>query len=108
MVTLINSEPYPDTHIQILQSNKWQAARYGLEGVFVDPITFQKLTIRKAIENLYLLAEPAMSSLGYKKYYNVLEEILINYTGSTKQRDLYNKSKSFENVLKALKDQFYQ
>ena len=52
--------------------------------------------------------ELAMSSLGYKKYYNVLEEILNNYTGSTKQRDLYNKSKSFENVLKTLKDQFYK
>ena len=108
VVTLIKAEPHPDTHIQILQSNKWQAARYGLEGVFVDPKTFQKLTIRKAIENLYLLVEPAMSSLGSKKYYNVLEEILNNYTGSTKQRDLYNKSKSFENVLKTLKDQFYQ
>ena len=108
VVTLIKTEPHPDTHIQILQSNKWQAARYGLEGVFVDPKNFQKLTIRKAIENLYLLVEPAMSSLGSKKYYNVLEEILNNYTGSTKQRDLYNKSKSFENVLKTLKDHFYQ
>ena len=50
VVTLANAEPYNDTHIQILQSNKWQAARYGLEGVFVDPKTFQKLTMRKAIE----------------------------------------------------------
>ena len=34
VVVLIKAEPMPDTHIQILQSNKWQAARYGLEGVF--------------------------------------------------------------------------
>ena len=25
--------------------------RYGLAGVFVDPITFQKISIKKAIEN---------------------------------------------------------
>ena len=108
VVTLNNEEPIQDTHIQILQSNKWQAARYGLEGVFVDPKTFKKLTIRKAIENLFLLVEPAMFFLGSKKYFNVLEEILNDCTGSTKQRNLYSKSKNFEYVLKSLKEQFYK
>jgi len=107
VVVLIKAEPMPDTHIQILQSNKWQAARYGLEGVFVEPKTFKKLTIRKAIENLFLLVEPAMHSLGSKKYLFILEEILKGSTGSTKQRNLYKKSKSFQYVLKDLKEQFY-
>jgi carboxylate-amine ligase len=107
VVTLIKSEPYQDTHIQILQSNKWQAARYGLEGVFVDPKTFKKLSITKAIENLYLLIEPVLASLGSKKYCNILEEILISGTGSKKQRKLYNSSKNFTHMLKALKEQFY-
>ena len=106
VVTLANAEPYNDTHIQILQSNKWQAARYGLEGVFVDPKTFQKLTMRKAIENLYALVEPAIVSLGSKKYFNILEKILNGGTGSTKQRELYDSSKNFEYVLKSLKEQF--
>ena len=67
VVTLINADPYSGTHIQILQSNKWQAVRYGLEGVFVDPKTFQKLTMRKAIENLCILVEPAIVYLGFQK-----------------------------------------
>jgi carboxylate-amine ligase len=108
VVTLINADPYSGTHIQILQSNKWQAARYGLEGVFVDPKTFQKLTMRKAIENLYILVEPAIVYLGSKKYFNILEEILNTGTGSTKQRELYNSSKNFEYVLQSLKELFYQ
>ena len=108
VVTLINSEPYPDTHIQILQSNKWQAARYGLEGVHVDPINFQKLSIKKAIENLFLLVQPTMSSLGSEKYLGNLEKILNGSTGSTIQRKLYNKSKDFKNVIKTLIGQFYQ
>jgi len=108
VVTLIKAEPHQDTHIQILQSNKWQAARYGLEGVFVDYKTFQKLTMRKAIENLYMFVEPAMDSLGSKKYFNILEKILNGDTGSTKQRKIYNSSKNFKHMLKSLKEQFYQ
>ena len=108
VVTLANAEPYNDTHIQILQSNKWQAARYGLGGVFVDPKTFQKLTMRKAIENLYMLVEPAIISLGSKKYFNTIEKILNGAAGSTKQRELYNSSKNFEYVLQSLKELFYQ
>ena len=108
VVTLINLDPYPDTHIQILQSNKWQAARYGLEGVHVDPINFQKISIKKAIENLFLLVQPTMSYLGSEKYLDNLEEILNSSTGSTTQRKLYNKSKDFKNVIRALIEQFYQ
>ena len=108
VVTLINSDPYPDTHIQILQSNKWQAARYGLDGVFVEPKTFKKLSMRKAIENLYMFVEPAIISLDSKKYFNTLEKILNTDAGSTKQRKIYNSSNNFEYMLKSLKEQFYQ
>ncbi len=108
VVTLINAEPYPDTHIQILQSNKWQAARYGLDGVYVDPKNFQKLSIKKAIENLFLLVQPTLSSLGSEKYLSKLEEILYGSTGSTMQRKLYKKSKDYNHVIKTLIEQFYQ
>jgi len=108
VVTLEKTEYYSDTHIQILQSNKWQAVRYGLEGIFVDPKTIQKITIRKAIENLFMLIEPALNSLGSKKYIKTIEEILNKGTGTTKQRKLYDSSKDFNYMLKSLKDLFYQ
>ena len=108
VVTLTKLDSYQDTHIQILQSNKWQAARYGLEGVFVDPKTFKKLSMRKAIENLFVLVEPAMVFLGLKKYFNILEEILNADTGSNKQRKLYANSKNFGYMIKTLKEQFYK
>ena len=108
VVTLINLDPYPDTHIQILQSNKWQAARYGLDGVFVDQKTYKKLSIRKAIENLYLLIEPAIISLGSKKYFGTIEKILNSDAGSARQRKIYNSSNNFKYMLKSLKEQFYQ
>jgi len=107
VVTLLKLEPHQDTHIQILQSNKWQAARYGLEGVFVDHKTFKKLSMIEAVKNLYMLVKPEIHSLGLKKYQNTLEEILINGTGSKKQRKLYVSSKNFAHMLKSLKEQFY-
>jgi len=108
VVTLSKTDFASDTHIQILESNKWQAARYGLDGIFVDPKTIQKITIRKAIENLYTLVEPVVNSLGSTKYVNIIEEILNRGTGSTKQRKLYNSSKNFEYMLKSLRNLFYQ
>ena len=108
VVTLAKIDSTSDTHIQILQSNKWQAARYGLEGVFVDPKTIKKITIRRAIENLYILIEPVFNSLGSAKYAKTIEEILNQGTGSSKQRKLYNSSKNFEYMLKSLRDLFYQ
>jgi len=108
VVTLEKKDYYSDTHIQILQSNKWQAVRYGLEGIFVEPKTIQKITMRKAIENLYMLVEPAFNSLGSTKYIKTIEEILNQGTGTTKQRELYYSSNDFNYMLKSLKDLFYQ
>ena len=42
-----------------------------------------------------------------KKHFNILEKILNTGTGSNKQRKLYASSKSFEHMLKNLKEQFY-
>ena len=108
VVTLSKKDFFSNTHIQILQSNKWQAVRYGLEGIFVDPATIQKITMRKAIENLYTLVEPAFNSLGSAKYIKTIEEILNHGTGSTKQRKLYSSSSDFKHMMKSLRQLFYQ
>ena len=108
VITIQNEDDYPDTHIQILESNKWQSARYGLEGVFIDPITFKQLSVRKAIENLCNLIEPIMVSSGSAKYIRVIEDILMQGTGATKQRKLYESSGNFKNMIQCLKEQFYE
>jgi len=107
VVTVQDVDNYPDTHIQILESNKWQAARYGLEGTFIDPLTLNKLSVQKAIENLCNLLEPTMISLGSEKYINVVEKILIKGTGATLQRSLFKKNANFQYMIQSLKEQFY-
>ncbi len=54
------------------------------------------------------MIEPAVITLGSKKYIKTVEDILNQGTGSTKQRMLYNKSNDFGYMMKSLKDLFYQ
>jgi len=48
-----------------------------------------------------------MTSLGTEKYLDKLEEVLKGSTGSTIQRNLYEKSKDFKKVIKTLMEKFY-
>jgi len=107
VIKIEKENTYSGTHIQILQSNKWQAARYGLEGVFVDPITFKKLNMKEAINNLCEFVESSSIFLGSSKYIITIQEILNQGTGTIKQRELYNSSNSFEYMLQYLKKIFY-
>jgi len=107
VVTLQNLDKYPNVHIQILESNKWQAVRYGLDGIFIDPLTLKQLNIRKAIQNLCKLVEPSMISLGSSKYLSTVDEILTKGTGSSKKREFFRTSESFEFMIRSLKEQFY-
>ena len=107
VITIQNENDYPNIHIQILESNKWQAVRYGLEGRFIDPITFKQLTIRQAIENLCVLVEPTMNSLNLTKYIKIIEDILTKGTGASVQRNYYKNSGNFEYMLRTLIEQFY-
>ena len=107
VITIQNENDYPNTHIQILESNKWQAARYGLEGRFIDPITFEQTTMRQAIEKLCKLLEPTLISLNLTKYIKIIEDILLKGTGSSTQRQLYERSRNFKYMIKSLKEQFY-
>ena len=108
VVKIKNSDSYPDTHIQILESNKWQAVRYGLEGAFIDPVSLKQSTIRKSIEDLCALIEPTMISLKSRKYIKIIENILIKGTGTTKKKSLYKVSGNFQHMIKSLKEEFFQ
>ena len=49
-----------------------------------------------------------MISLKSIKYIKVVEEILKQGTGATKQRELYKSSGNFKYMIQSLKEQFYE
>jgi gamma-glutamyl:cysteine ligase YbdK (ATP-grasp superfamily) len=75
--------------------------------VFVDPITYKKLNMKEAINNLCNHVESSLTLLGSSKYIKTIEEILNQGTGTVKQRELYNSSNNFEYMLQYLKEKFY-
>jgi len=63
--------------------------------------------MKEAINNLCKYVETSLTFLGSSKYIKTIQEILIQGTGATKQRELYNSSNNFEYMLQYLKKIFY-
>lgn len=110
VVSLSNVHLHPDTRIQmqILRANKWQAARYGLDGVFVNPISAGRLPMRDAVDELLALLEPETEQLGSSRHMDVIREILYKGTGAHAQRRIYGHSKDFRQMMETIREGFFR
>ncbi len=99
---------HPVTHIEILRMNKWQAARYGLEGLFANPLTGRLYSIREAISDLVKLVEKDAEALDSTHYLIGIERILREGTGAHRQLNLYKETGGdFRTMIKILTEEFY-
>ena len=108
VVTIAEEEEQPDPHIQILKSNKWQAARYGLDGVFVDSARVTETSIPEAINNLYDYVRPAADMLGCSNYLDGMKDILRERTGAHRQLELFERRGNFKDVINDIKEGFFK
>lgn len=95
----------------ILQANKWQAARHGLEGSFVDPSGYfgeKKMPFRQAVEKLLTMVDPMTRRLGSFTYVGGVKRILESGTGSDFLRKRYDKGQDFSKVIESLQGEFWQ
>ncbi len=95
----------------IVQSNKWQAVRYGLEGTYFDPggiLATERITLRDAAKLLLKEIEPMGVRLGADQYMNRVQRVLSDGTGADFLRCCYGKSGSFKNVVASLWGEFWQ
>ncbi|UCF87438.1 MAG: YbdK family carboxylate-amine ligase [Nitrospiraceae bacterium] len=109
-LVLTISEQYetPNPHIQVLRSNKWQAARHGLDGFYVDPIFGKKHSMQEAVRNIYRFVKPVAESLRSIEYLDEVPEILKRGSGSHLQRKIYSANgRSFEKMIKMIQELFY-
>ncbi len=108
VVALAEETTFPDPHMQILKANKWQAARYGLEGVFVDPVFARRSSITDAVEDLINFVRPYAEMLGCADYLEGIREILRRKTGSHRQAEIYQKTGDFKKVIEGILEGFYK
>jgi carboxylate-amine ligase len=108
VLTLAEQEERPEPHIQILRSNKWQAARYGIQGVYVDPFYGKKCSIKEAVINLYNYVKPVAEMLKSIDYLDEIPQILKRSTGAHIQRKLYKKNNDFKEMIKGTQELFFK
>lgn len=107
VITLAEEDERAEPHIQILRSNKWQAARYGLEGIFVDPVVARKHSMMDAVRNLYQMVKPMADALKSSGYLHEVLEILRRKTGAHIQKDLYyGNGNDFKSMIHSVQGMF--
>jgi carboxylate-amine ligase len=97
----------PEPHMQILRSNKWQAARHGLDGYYVDPFLAQKCTMKEAVLSLYKNVKPFAEALKSTDYLDEVPEILKRLTGAHLQKNVYSENgNSLKEMIKTVQGHF--
>jgi carboxylate-amine ligase len=108
VVNLTESDKHLNPNMQVLKSNKWQAARYGLEGRFVYPLIQKKISMREAAGEIFAKAAPDMVKLGTNHYLSVLQQTVNSGTSSNQQRKIFEAQKDFSAIIKELHPKFWQ
>jgi carboxylate-amine ligase len=86
---MTQSDKHLNPNMQVLKSNKWQAARYGLAGTFVYPLLQKKMSMQEAAGELFTKAAPTMEKLGTSHYLSDLQHILESGTSADHQRKIF-------------------
>jgi carboxylate-amine ligase len=95
----------------LLKANKWQAARHGLEGRFVDPSTIlgdQPMQFRLAAMILKSRVAAYASILGCESYLDKLDSIISGGTGADQMRRIYRNTGNFHQVIREIQKEFWQ
>ncbi len=107
MSVLESPEEAPEVPQEILRYNKWQAARHGLDGYFVDPVSGRKNTFREMFKEFLFQALPRIESREERSWIGELEEVLERGTSAHRQIDLYLETGDFRRVIQSLGEEFW-
>ena len=94
--------------MEIILNNKWQAARYGLDGNFLDHETLENVPIRNAISILLKNIESMAAKLGTKSYFDCIEQIMLNETSAERQLALFNQTNDFQKMIQNILGDFWK
>lgn len=93
-------------HYWLAPENKWQAARYGLEGQIIIEEGNQRALLREQVASLLDTLKPVARSLQCEKELSDVETILRNGPSSVRQRLVFSQAHSFQAVVQKLIEEF--
>ncbi|MBM9513138.1 carboxylate-amine ligase [Desulfogranum marinum] len=103
------AEHQPISH-QVLSRNKWQAARHGLGGIFVDPLGLLghgSMPMVDALSRLITVVQPMLVSFGSQAYVAAIGELCQTMNGADKQRQLIAEGRNFPEMLQQLHNEYW-
>ena len=103
----VNLHPAARLNLQILKANKWQAARYGLGGVFINPVSARRSTMRQAVEELLDIVTPEARRHGSIERLEHIRSILRRGTGAHRQLELFEDSGDFITMIERQREEFF-
>jgi carboxylate-amine ligase len=89
---------------EMLEENKWLAARHGLEGDLVDLPSTDRVSARELAERLLDRLRPHAQDLGAEDAFDGIRDILDNGNGATRQRKVYEANHDFGELVRDLVD----
>jgi len=102
--------PRQPISLPVLRYNKWQAARHGLAGMFLDPFSFftdSQLNTAAFIRKMLETIEPVMLKLGSIRWADRIRDILDQGTSADLQRRLVNEHGSLKEMVARLQKGFW-
>jgi carboxylate-amine ligase len=92
--------PFPAARPELLRAAHWRTARYGLEGELIDIGVARSVPASDWIQSLLDFIRPALEDSGdWAEVSALLEETLKRGNGAMRQRAVYQKSGSLEDVV---------
>ncbi len=92
----------------IINSNKWQAVRHGLQARFVDPLTGNQSYAPDAIARLLRRLEPFFKDFGASDQITVLEGMLERGCSANRQRHIFHQTGSLREIIRKERMEFHE
>lgn len=88
--------------MMLIAENKWSAARHGLDGTFIDFDTDSVVPTREAVGALVESVRPFARILGSERELDLVDDLLVNGNGASRQLAVYAESESPMSVAEML------
>jgi glutamate---cysteine ligase / carboxylate-amine ligase len=89
---------------EMLDENKWLAARHGLDGDLVDLPKRDRVPVAELARRVMDRVRPHAEELDSAQDFEALEDILENGTGATRQRKVYDTNHDLREVVREMVD----
>lgn len=98
----------PDMKKEIILTNKWQAARYGLKGKYVDPAATGQADLGQAADELLEAVRLTAKELSCIKFLAAVKKIIKKGTSAHCQKSMYAENYKFKAIIEKLKGDFWK